>query len=133
MSRPEIDAALSALDRLVDYFQGRTAGDTQASNAKADYDTIKTALTAAKSAAWVPIETAPRDGTPILARSSSYKIPFVTYWGSAAMDRGDIPALPSGSSIERHWVLSNCEIGNCLYDPDEWLPLPPSTTSEGAK
>ena len=30
---------------------------------------------------WQPIETAPKDGTPILASADSGDYPFIAYWG----------------------------------------------------
>jgi hypothetical protein len=83
--------------------------------------------------AWLPIESAPRDGTLFLGLSKFYKDPFVTYWGSAAQERGDIPALPEGSSIQQHWVLANSEDGSVLYEPDYWMPLKCSEPPKGEK
>lgn len=83
--------------------------------------------------AWLPIESAPRDGTVFLGLSKFYKDPFVTYWGSAAQERGDIPALPEGSSIQQHWVLANSEDGSVLYEPDFWMPLKCSEPPKGEK
>ena len=74
---------------------------------------------------WQPIETAPRDGRAILARSSGYGHPFVVFWGADCIECGPMPALPEGTTIEREWLLSNaCEPTDVCCSPDEWMPLP---------
>ena len=73
---------------------------------------------------WLPIETAPKDGTAILAKSDLYQLPFVVYWSSRYEEQGGGPALPENSGIQRDWLLScseNSELPN--YDPTHWMPL----------
>jgi hypothetical protein len=73
---------------------------------------------------WMPIETAPKDGTPILARTGWYGHPFVVFWSAPCIEFGPMPALPEGSVITRDWMLSNSEDGQVLYAPTEWQPIP---------
>lgn len=54
---------------------------------------------------WQPIETAPRDGTQILA-----------FWIS-----GNIYGAVSWDNGLRSWI----ELHEDVYDPTHWMPLPP--------
>lgn len=82
---------------------------------------------------WLPIESAPKDGSAVLARSRMYELPFVVFWGSRAEVFGPIPALPEGSVIERTWMLSGADEDGCfpVFDPEEWQPLPPGADDAG--
>lgn len=74
---------------------------------------------------WKPIDTAPKDGTAILARSSNYKLPFVVFWSAKCIEEGPMPALPTGSVIGKCWLLSNAvDSEYILYEPEEWIELP---------
>lgn len=73
---------------------------------------------------WEPISTAPKNGVPILARSSHYALPFVVFWSAKCIEEGPMPALPEGSIIECSWLLSNSEYcDEILYSPEEWMPI----------
>jgi len=74
---------------------------------------------------WRPIETAPKDGTPILARSKGYSFPFVIFWSARCIVFGPMPALPDGSVIGKDWLLSCADDpAEVMETPDEWIPLP---------
>lgn len=77
---------------------------------------------------WQPIDTAPRDGTAILAKMENkayrYTMPFVVFWGNSREESGDMPALPPNSTIERDWLLAGSEDYSLLYYPTHWMPLP---------
>ncbi len=65
---------------------------------------------------WQPIETAPRDGTPVLLVDYSLGDPgdppgfdvFVGYWSDDAHNRG--------------WTCAYYNVRT--HDPDHWMPLP---------
>ena len=69
---------------------------------------------------WQDIETAPRDGTLVLAWSG--RAPLIAYWGR------DNALNPLG------WIGGHCRI-NHIDQPTHWMPLPappyPPTVGEG--
>ena len=72
------------------------------------YKLMSTPQTPAPFGVWQPIETAPRDGTHILAHNgNTYYPPVVVHW------------------FESGWFLSTCptDIEN-ECDPVRWMPLP---------
>jgi len=63
---------------------------------------------------WQPIETAPRDGTPIIVLFAGNE-PFVSLASSVPLiDR------PGGSEIGRCWIN---EEGMSLNEPTHWIPF----------
>ena len=69
----------------------------------------------AKETAWKPFNTAPKDGTVILARCKGY-YPLTIYWDSKRriwIDSEERNALqhPDGES-------------ECYWNPDEWANIP---------
>lgn len=74
---------------------------------------------------WRSIETAPKDGTPVLAYAKGYMIPFVSWWGFDAYEKGDVQVGGVGHTVGRHWCVAGCEDGDSIiYDPTHWQPLP---------
>jgi hypothetical protein len=86
---------------------------------------------------WRPIDTAPRDGTPILVAGGTYvddgpstwaiRYPFtgvrIAYWDATPDATGDYECWnggPSGSSYDAEF----------WHEPTHWMPLPdpPETT-----
>lgn len=72
---------------------------------------------------WQPIETAPKDGTPIL----------VVCVGNHP-DTGK-PFVPTVATWDRRWITCegcdyDCEEWDTSFDPDFWMPLP-ATPAEG--
>lgn len=54
---------------------------------------------------WQPIETAPRDGTRVLAWSARWQAPSTAQWYGNA------------------WMLDS-SIGQFVHQPTHWMPLP---------
>lgn len=66
---------------------------------------------------WNPIETAPKDGTRILAVEDGNVLAVI--WGNRRVDYNDIfCSLPDG------WVIWNGDIGPVAINPTHWMPLP---------
>jgi hypothetical protein len=66
----------------------------------------------AKGDGWLPIETAPRDETWILACRAGSKIPHVTTW----------------DEVEKEWATFNMALERAMkrpWEPTHWMPLPP--------
>lgn len=80
------------------------------------YDVQKSSLTNATNSNWLPIETAPRDGSEIMVCNSKYYIPetasFRTYHPNAQ-------GTPT-------WRANNTGI---KLNPTHWMPLPPRPNS----
>lgn len=79
---------------------------------------------------WLPIETAPKDGTGILAWSREFGV-RETHWslygkGSAAHVKFLIDRMTNGSwywhEPQSHWVSS--------WEPTHYMPLPAAPTHE---
>jgi len=69
-------------------------------------------------AGWKPIETAPKDGTRILAVVIGYRV-CISYW---FVDAGKWMTLDSEDfSDDEEW---NKEITDTFYSPNYWMPLP---------
>ena len=81
------------------YFDGHTDTAWMAWQARA-------ALTAAKAGGWLPIETAPKDGTRVLL------------WRRAIRDQ-PAPIMADGFWCETCWVWPYI-----LSEPTHWQPLP---------
>jgi hypothetical protein len=68
---------------------------------------------------WQPIETAPRDGTPVLLYVPKHEgwEPFIVqgWYESGAFDRGWYEAA------SENW---------CKPSPTHWMPLPPPPTTD---
>lgn len=63
---------------------------------------------------WMPIETAPKDGTPVLIFDNP--IVVAAYFDTAPKDSGG-----------QTWRMQGmCE----WFDPSHWMPLPPPPTDE---
>lgn len=76
---------------------------------------------------WQPIETAPKDGLPVLLSNGKY-IEIARWEDNATMGR-----LERGPA----WQVFDCEdpwYSVALTDPAHWMPLPPEPeTSEGTE
>jgi hypothetical protein len=76
--------------------------------------------------AWQPIETAPKDGTPLLLWDDFAQLKAHTNdprWGSEALDYGFPPAVPFvGFWDGEHWQLAHYDAYS--YGPTHWMPLP---------
>jgi hypothetical protein len=70
---------------------------------------------------WQPIETAPKDGTPILVWNGS-SFGFYTRAGDMGVAIWREQALP-GKDRWR-WCAQDCCDGVTTYDPTHWMPLP---------
>jgi hypothetical protein len=75
---------------------------------------------------WQPIETAPRDGTEILAGSCYDENLSVVYWADNRW-RGACDGLPA--------VQSQDDFGTIYHEPfvTRWMPLPPPPTDDGTQ
>lgn len=76
------------------------------------YAAMEAALTAALSAGWRPIESAPKDGTKILIFEPEGEIAIVSYVGAASY--GDFP-----------WKIWGGYSSYRIDVPTRWQPLPP--------
>ena len=81
----------------------------------------------AVAAGWVPIETAPKDGSYLLLWEQYSEAPFVGYWsgGSWSVSHEHVDA-------EGGWDGAN--VVDALSMPiTHWMPLPPAPSTEGEK
>ena len=82
-------------------------------------------LRKAAKAAWMPIESAPRDGTRVIVANKHGVT--TAYWGDAQV--WDVPWNDATQNL--HWVRWECEdyfYSEHLLDelePTHWMPLPP--------
>lgn len=75
---------------------------------------------------WQPIETAPKDGTPVLTCRAGF-LPALSHWGSyAGKDRWgtDPETFMEEDHFMDYWL-------SCDYAPTHWMPLPPPPVSSG--
>lgn len=76
---------------------------------------------------WQPIETAPKDGTRIIAWRVNVMSPFVVFWREHGL---------SAEDGEFGWLtLSGIKVHRCYgADPTHWmsLPAPPSSPKSGS-
>jgi hypothetical protein len=84
--------------------------------------------------AWQPIETAPRDGTPILAFNPMfgvYNTAYTNRWTGEPDEiaEGSYRGFPCGFSSNG---LGSFPFGQWDCQPSHWMPLPPPPT-EGEK
>lgn len=71
--------------------------------------------------AWQPIETAPRDGTPIIAFGHELDEPSVVAWfGTRWLARWDMAT-----------VYDINDEGKYIDNPTHWMPLPPTSKGSG--
>ena len=107
----QIEAAAMSLMKTVD---------------KCAWDRAEAALAAAETAAWEPIETAPKDGTRFLAYASDDEIGIVSILHRH--DPGGIARNPRYNF--ECWVTDfNSPNGP---PPIKWRPLPPPSSATGA-
>lgn len=81
----------------------------------------------AVAAGWVPIETAPKDGSYLLLWEQYSETPFVGYWsgGSWSVSHEHVDA-------EGGWDGAN--VVDALSMPiTHWMPLPPAPSTEGER
>jgi hypothetical protein len=80
---------------------------------------------------WLPIETAPRNGTAILGSEPDSKYPQAMIW----KDYSEYDAEETGQ--KGYWEYAESLIGdfNGAAEPTHWrsLPSPPSPSNEGEK
>ena len=75
---------------------------------------------------WLPIESAPKDGTKVLGFAPNKLVidpnfRVVTMWWRKWQDRGG-----------DHWCWQSTESGSHIDEPTHWMPLPaPPTPKEG--
>lgn len=85
---------------------------------------IEAALRAAASDGWRDIESAPKDGTPILAFAPMATEPAIARWFKwDAADQGWITELIDGGpwKDDHHFAEYWAETS---YEPTHWMPLP---------
>ncbi|MDO6966932.1 hypothetical protein [Rhizobium alvei] len=90
------------------------------------------------ASAWQPIETAPRDGTPIQAKIPGYGSDYVIAWTHGFFDE-------DGNNCCCWVIVEDQEPPDCWHDgvcwgsnadgiasikPSEWKPLPPNKGDE---
>lgn len=87
-------------------------------------------------AEWQPIETAPKDGTEILAYRSDCGV-FMIRWTSpdAFLSEKEIAAsrLSDDDLFTEGWYFADWLHGDLLMDreiPTHWMPLPPPPKSD---
>lgn len=89
----------------------------------------KNALPAAQRLAdgWLPIETAPKDGTRILVNN-------IFPWGYLTDEEPmGVASWNKTYTGKYHWISNACCDGVSDFNPTHWMPLPnPPTTSEEA-
>lgn len=73
---------------------------------------IAVADTAAAEQQWQPIETAPKDGTPILAVSEAH---IKEGWSPQVIEWSDV------------WMYSEC-FDEFMFEPTHWMPIPAAPT-----
>lgn len=81
---------------------------------------------------WQPIETAPRDGTPliIIAADSEEPIAFVAHWAVHPSWNENEPAWLIGAKWARYNRLTPAlsrayaELVGIICEPTHWMPLP---------
>jgi hypothetical protein len=61
---------------------------------------------------WRPMETAPKDGSPILVRRMGLTTPWVVFW------------VYRQEPADGRWFLSNSSTGICDDEPTAWMPIP---------
>jgi len=67
-----------------------------------------------EASAWQPIETAPKDGTPIIAVVPEWRCCHIAAW------------------IDKGWSIAVRENGRMrIPTPSHWMPLPPPPEDEG--
>lgn len=80
----------------------------------------------ARMTEWQPIETAPKDGTPILLWSEDAEIDAFNdhpKWGNVVLDYKSPPSFPFvGFWTQYGWQLAHYSAFN--YSPTHWMPLP---------
>lgn len=70
---------------------------------------------------WEPIESAPKDGSPILACAAlGHYVPITAYWSS----------YHPNATGEKCWRTSLI-CGNKLHELTHWMPLPQPPVTEG--
>lgn len=70
---------------------------------------------------WQPIETAPKDGTPILVWNGPANYGYYTAPDQMGTARWDRQAFTDG---EMCWWACDCCDGVTTYNPTHWMPLP---------
>jgi hypothetical protein len=68
---------------------------------------------------WLTIETAPKDGTPILVYDNSYSHPIVSMWKSEYNNTGWLS--PHEGYYEEEVSGDHCAL---KFNPTHWMPLP---------
>lgn len=68
---------------------------------------------------WQPIETAPKDGTAILAYTNSEVLSL--YWSDSIWAAVNNPVQKQGGG----WVQEVNRSDTYVYCPTHWMPLPP--------
>ena len=76
---------------------------------------------------WKPIETAPRDGEPIIVAAGGYK-PVLARWrdfdNPLVHWRSDVPQEKRREIMEGDWRHALDTARRLSYPPTHWMPLP---------
>lgn len=83
-------------------------------NVQSDWDAWQAAWQAALASQWQPIETAPKDGTPVLCVVAGFQPAVAEYHENIGWWYGDDDYPPED------WLICGDP-----YEPTHWMPLPP--------
>jgi hypothetical protein len=80
-------------------------------------------------AGWRPIDTAPKDGTPIAFRSERCQLGACQWWSPERQaDAADWDAAPE--DFDGCWLFDGDDDGDEIF-PTHWMPLPAPPASHG--
>ena len=81
---------------------------------------------------WKPIESAPKDGTPVLLACAGYKSMTVGFWADPVEYEGEAEGWTLEMNDPAIDPFSAAYWGGCseCSDPTHWMPLPPPPGSE---
>ena len=123
-------APTAALNKLVAKWRRYAEGNfDDAANARSRCaGELEQALAALPASGWRPIETAPKDGTHIVAVVAGF-VPAVARWTNEFRPDGAFEWMdPEMFAAESHWeeVLEITD----PWEPTHWMPLPAAPTGE---
>ncbi len=114
---------LEKLNGLSDQFDPYLPDDF----ARVEVQLIRELITAALGHQWQPIETAPKDGTPILLWAPEWKYVSRCGWWQSSINGSDDAGWTDGTVISWNYQ----EVSILL--PTRWMPLPDPPTPDPDK